>query len=246
MSTLAQLTTDTLMLLNQASNSPVGNVESGTNATPTQDTATTILYWLNQAADDLAMSCYPIFGKGTVAAVSGTDAYSFSGLTVSGITAVWDARSVGYAGAALTQINRATLEVNFPSWAFDASGTPLYWSQNGAKEVLLYPSPNGTSAIQINGLACPTHLASGGDIPSWLPAQWHQLLAYYAAYNLARKQIDDPSLMARSAIWQQEYDIARTELWNLIDAGIRRQHYPLPPIVSESGLSRGNPSGPGQ
>lgn len=238
MSTLAQLKTDTLMMLNAASNSPIGNVDSGTNATPTQDTATTLLYWLNQAADDLATSCYPIRGRGTMAAVIGQDAYSFSGLTVSGISGIWDARAVAYNGVALTQINRALLEVNFPDWLVAASGTPLYWSQNGAKEILLYVPPSATSTILIAGLATPTHLAADGDIPTWLPAAWHQLLAYYAAYNIGSKQIDNPSVTEKAAIWRREYDVARVELWQIMDADTRRAHYPFKPMGGESPAGR--------
>jgi hypothetical protein len=211
--TLADLRSDVLSRLAEPVNSPAGQLDPGTSDTPTITTAATITQYLNEAQEDLARSCYPVVDYGTLASTpTGTQALSFSSLTVTSGKKIWAARGVSWNGVALSHCSRSALDVWFPTWITDANGTPAYWYEQGEDGIGLYPKPSAAQSTVVNGLAVPVRLSADGDIPTWLPADRTPLLVYYAASMIAAKNTQNPSLAPRAPLWRQEYEAGKAEL----------------------------------
>jgi len=58
-------------------------------------------------------------------------------------------------------------------------------------------------------------------------------LPAYAAFKLAMKNIDDPSLAARVQLWQQWWFDSTQSLWNQLDSSLKMEGspYQTPPVA---------------
>ncbi|WP_125205745.1 hypothetical protein [Capsulimonas corticalis] len=210
--TLADLQRDVLSRLGEAANSPAGNLESGTGAAAVLVTSATITQYLNDGASDLARTAFPIVNAGTFSWPSGAQSVQLSIFTAPGGAALWLARGVAWGGTALTHCSRSALENYYPTWAADAPGTPLYWYDTGQDGVGLYPIPNASQTVTVNGFALPPALVNADDAPSWLSPDLSSLLVFHAASMIAQKNLEDPSLAARAEVWRGEYERGKASL----------------------------------
>jgi hypothetical protein len=220
-----------LLLIDQANNTPSGQLPSGTSSTPTTTTSAAIIGWLNEAQRKVSQECFAVRGSGTQAAVSGTARYDFDSFTVAGTAGtLWAILAASYNGVGLTYMTPANLRLHFPNWQTDASGAPLYWTRHGEdQQVELYPKPNGTSTIAVEGLLVPVDYANGSASPSWLPAYRHRVLVYAAIELMGKKNINDPRIASHLPGWKQQYLESAIPMWQGMDYVTRSLYYPVAP-----------------
>lgn len=215
--TLLSLKNDTLNHLNEALNSPAGALQSGTGGTPTQATPVTITAYLNEAAAQIARSCWALLSTGSLTTAipgsTGEFIIPFNTLAAGSYGNLWAARHVYYGGVPLIRISRKFAETLYPTYAVDAPGVPLYWFPAGISGIGLVPKPNGAVAVVVDGLALPATLVNDTDTSSWLDDDLTRYLTYYAAAMIAKKNMEDESLTSRAEVWLSEYESGRMQMF---------------------------------
>lgn len=237
---LLDLQQSVLNVLNEAFNSTLGDLPTGMGGTPTIPTLTpqsssavsTMKSLLNEAAAEVARTCYPIPDTGTLSWSSGTRTNrvaDFAASTTGNV--LWSVRGVKFGSqtSGLRYCERSALERSDQDWMVTASGEPVYWYRDGEVNIGLYPRPNSTSTVTIDGFAVPPPLSAASDTVAWLADDLTHLLVWYTAAKLAAKNFEDASLAPRGQIWQELYDKGRVELWQKIDPMIRKAHFPMSP-----------------
>jgi hypothetical protein len=234
MATTQTLVNQTLVLLNEAADSDIGDLDTGDGGAPTITTTAAVVYYLNEAKEKLCRTCFPLYGVASKAAVSGQSAYDFHSLTVASPYSsgrLWAARSVSYNGVALLHAGRAALERRYPTWQTDASGVPTVWSEEGPNGIILYLPPSGTLTIAVAGLVIPADMSAGSlsDAQGWISEGEARLLVLYAASQIAYKNFEDDTLIGRANLYMNEFNSACLARWQRIDMLLRKAHYPDPP-----------------
>jgi hypothetical protein len=233
--TLTDLQNDVLSRLNEASNSTAGDLRSGTGGSSTIGTAATITQYLNEASADIARYCYPIVDVATYTSLPATTLYvSFANSNLTLGTSgdrIWAARSVSWNGTPLGHASRSATEHWYgPTFPTD-TGTPLYWYEQGADGIGIYPTPSTAKTLSISGLVFPPLLTNGTDVPTWFQADQVKLIVFQAAGRLALKNADDPSLAERGPVWLAEYQKGKeallARLWQE-DPDLAAAHFPSP------------------
>lgn len=157
---LQDLVYDVLSRVQEPGNSTAGDLVTGTGAASTLSTTATIIQYLNEASADLARYATPVMDSGTYSLTSSTYAVPFSSLTVSDGNRIWDARRVLWSGTPLTYARRAAFE-NWYSTTFPTdTGSPVWWLDNGASGVLVYPIPTSTATVTVYGPSIPHQLVN--------------------------------------------------------------------------------------
>jgi len=68
-----------------------------------------------------------------------------------------------------------------------------YFTVEGADLLCLWPTPSGAQALGFLYVPRPATLSAAGDIPSYIPAQWHRALEMYACWRMADYDDDGSS-----------------------------------------------------
>jgi hypothetical protein len=228
--TFQDLKRRSLVLLSEAANTPILDLETGTGSTPTASWLTddNLGKFINEARAILCRTCLPLYRSGTVAATIGQRYYKYTGLTVTG-GEIWAARAVLYNSQQLEECSQGFLDAWYNEWTETASGTPLYWSAHGENEVTLYPSPSATSTITVHGLLIPTAL-TGTDAVTFLADDEAWSMSLYGALMAAKANVDEPMLESRIGLWEAEWDRVRQGMWERLDEPMKRRFYPTPPV----------------
>ena len=231
---LTTLRADTLTLLNEASNSVIGDYADGTGGT-TVNTTTNIDVYLNEAQAEMARSCVFIPGTHTTASTTGRE---FS-LTA---TNIWFPMSVTVGTTPLVHTSDTRLRAWQPNFE-TATGTitlpnggtttvPYYWFRKQPQVVGVFPS--GTSVTYIvYGASLPATITTGQDATFAPDDVLRNSLPVYAAMKLAMKNLDDPSLAARIQLWREWWFDTCTRLWNNLDSSLKAEGspYAAPPVA---------------
>jgi hypothetical protein len=64
------------------------------------------------------------------------------------------------------------------------SGNPTYYSVEGHNMLMLWPTPTSAGVIEYLYCPRPTDMSAGGDLPSFVPAEWHRALEMYACWRM--------------------------------------------------------------
>jgi len=202
--------------------------------TTSGSTASTAKALLNEAAAELARTCYPVPETGTYTWLAGERTHLISDFTPTTTgNVLWTVRGVKYGSqtVGLRYCDRSALERSDPDWMVTANAAPTYWYRDGEMSIGLYAKPTTSSAtVTIDGYAVPKPLAAATDTLAWIPDDLTHLLVWYAAAKVAQKNLEDESLAMRAPVWQGLYDQGRMDLWNKIDLRIRKAHFPTPPM----------------
>jgi len=228
---LSDLRSDVLSRLGEPSNSRAGDLPNGTGGAAEIITAATITQYLNEAQEDLARGCYPILDYGTITVPAGTQSFALAVVSVPSGNSLWAARGLSWNNLPLQRCSHSALEVWYPTWVTDITGTPQYWFDQGEDGICLYPRPSATQTVMINGLALPKRLVEDTDAPTWLQSDLAKLLVFYAASMIAVKNAQNAALQARAPVWRQEYEAGKSELlarlWSN-DPHLAGAHYSQP------------------
>lgn len=230
MATLAELENDTLILLNEATGSVLGDLPNGTGGT-TIATLTTIDQYLNEAQYEMARSCVYIPGTQTFTAFTGSD------LT---LTSIWHPMSVSITGSALQHTTDARLrswqpnfEVFTGTLSLPNGGTttnPYYWYKKDPLVVRVFPSATNQTIV-VNGASIPAAITTSC---TFAPDDvLRNTLPVYAAMKLAMKNLDDPSLAPRIQMWREWWFDSCMRLWNNMDSSLKMEGSPYqqPPVA---------------
>jgi len=227
--TLVDLQNEVLSRLSLDSASHAGDLPTGTGGSPTITTAATITQYLNEAAEQICRTCYPITDTGTKASFA-SNYCPFSSLTVSSGQALWAARAVKHGTNALTYCSRSALETNLGPVGLETAGTPLYWFPQGNDGVGVYPQPATPATLTVIGLAVPARL-TGSAVPTWIEPDLAKALVYRAACLIAEKNTQNPQMAARIPVWMGEFEAITQDLlvrlWQS-DPALGAAHFPKP------------------
>lgn len=250
--TLLDIEKHVLNLLNETFDTTAADLRAGAaggttiaGLTPAgSSVASTLKTIINKGSAELAQSCIPILDTGTLAWTIGTRTNLISAFTPGTAgNVLWSVRGASYAGAALRFVTRAAVERHDPNWMVTGNAAPTDWYFDGSASIGLYPKPNSNATLTIDGFAIPGPAASDTSTFAWISDDLAlHLHAWYAADMIARKNMEDQALAARSDDWREWrylYDMARLDLWRKVPVSIRSYLYPTPPAVTQPSQDMG-------
>jgi len=200
---VSELSTSTLRELNEASNSTLGSVGSGTGSEDVT-TQATLYDYLTQAQNEWVETAYPLMGSATYTWPSGAKTKGWGAFTYpSGQGRLFGLRAMamGSTLVALDRIGLAELKASIPGYEFVASGTPVYYYEEPSF-VGVHPAPSNNTAASLYGVCLPVPIGdgTGGTTNSidFMPDDLiRRVLPLAAAILLAQKAFDDPSIFGR-------------------------------------------------
>jgi hypothetical protein len=242
MATLTALIAETKRLLNEATDSSSGEVGSGTG---TVDTTTdiTITAYLNEAINECCRTCIYVPAKATLTQTGGI--INLKDLVLDGTyvptpassitdaSLLWFPMSVYVGGTPLVHCSEPTLRAY--NLSFETStGAATHWYRAGQYIIKTYPLPTTSTAFTVFGAGTVTNLSAGADNITIIPDDLQlKCWACYAAYKIALKNTDDPSL-AQRAFWGNWYNEVRMRLWASLDTMLKLPGAPfaVPPVTA--------------
>lgn len=242
MATLQALKDEVIRLLNEATNSSIGEVGDGTGNVIV-DTDTTLETYLNEAVAETCRTCIYVPARGSVTQTEHIINLSdlsclptyvpTTGGTVNDATAIWFPMTVMAGSTPLVHCSEPTLRAYSPAYEADASGTPKYWFRQGDYTIQVYPRPSASTVYTVWGAGTVGGLSA--DTMTIIPDDLQlKMWASYAAYKIALKNTDDPSL-AQRAFWANWYNECRMRLWGQLDHFLKVPGSPfaIPPVVGQ-------------
>lgn len=229
-------------LLNESSNSTLGQLPTGTGGTTVTSDATVRTYILDGIAN-ICRSCvfYPVVN--TVSLANGTNGVTTIGTltTVPLNSELWYPTDVYISTTRLSHASEQSVranDLNYKTTTTNASSSMLYWYRPDNNRVNIYPgnATGGSVSLIIHGCGIPAvPAADSTNSYDFLPDDvLRQMAGAYAAMMLVMKNTDDPSIASR-AFWKQFYDEWRMRLWLQLDKSLKSPGapYAMPPIPQQ-------------
>jgi hypothetical protein len=246
--TIAQLRKETYKLLNEATNTTLGAVSSGTGTIAAGfDSDSTINQFLMEAISEMCRTCVSVPAVGTLSfGINTRTAYmSAASVTIPTSGAIWFPTDVYIGGTRLIHASESSVRANdltYASAVTTSTASVLYWYRHDNYAISLYPY-NSTTAISttIHGYGVPnvdlTGVPGTDDAKSYsfIPDDLlRQTIPAYAAVKLVMKNIDDPTLVDRLS-WRNWYNEGRMKLYLQLDAGLKQAGGPfaIPPVIGQ-------------
>jgi hypothetical protein len=239
MATLANLRNDVLILLNEigtVTTNVIGALPTSTGGSDIVTTETTIDQFINEAAAEMARTCVYI---PTTVTISG---HTGSVVSLSS-SSIWWPMSVT-AGTTLLQhtsdLRLRAWQPNFETFSGTltlpnggTTTTPYYWYRRQPQTVGIFPTVASSTNIVVYGAGLPPTITAVADAVFAQDDILRNTLPVYAAYKLAMKNLDDPSLSARIQVWQQWWFDSTQSLWNQLDSSLKMEGspYQIPPTA---------------
>lgn len=246
MATAQTLYKETLRLLNESLDSSLGEFGDGAGGIDI-GTDVTINDYLNEAIAETCRTCIYVPAKGAITqtnpiinlhSLTLNSTYVDTPLApneINDATSLWFPLSVVAGTTSLTHCSEPTLRAYSPTFEADATGTPKYWYRNGQNSIRVYPAPSASTTFTVYGCGTIADLTPNDTsvnvtiIPDDLQIK---MWASYAAYKIALKNTDDPSV-AQRALWGNWYNEARMRLWAGLDHFLKTpgSPYAIPPVT---------------
>lgn len=241
MATLTVLIAETKRLLNEATDTSVGEVGTGSGGVTTQSD-TTITDYINEAVNECCRTCIYVPAKATITQANGI--INLAELTLDGnyiptatgindASKMWFPMSVFVGATALVHCAEPNLRAF--NLSFETStGTATHWYRAGQYIIKTYPMPTTSTVFTVYGAGTVANYVNGSDNITIIPDDLQlKCWAAYAAYKLALKNTDDPSL-AQRAFWGNWYNEVRMRLWGSLDSMLRMPGAPfaVPPVTA--------------
>ena len=246
--TIAQLRKEVFKLLNEATNTTLGAVSSGTGTIAAgNDSDSTINQFLMEAIAEMCRTCVVVPAVGTLGFSSNTRTGYMSAVTVTSPTlgAIWFPTDVYIGSTRLVHASESSVRANdlaYASAVTTSAANVQYWYRQDNYAISLYPY-NSTSSmtatvygygvpnVDLTGIAGTDDLKSYSFIPDDL---LRQTVPAYAAVKLILKNIDDPTLVDRLS-WRNWYNEGRAKLYLQLDAGLKTAGGPfaIPPVIGQ-------------
>lgn len=241
--TMAELTTETYKLLNEATNSTLGIVSAGDGtATAPNDSDTTIRGFIGEAVSEICRTCVAFQVSGDLTYTTNTRNVLLTSMSnpSPASSTIWFVTDAYIGSTRLVHASESSVRSNDLSYASTvvAVSTGITnWYRMDNYSVSLYPySSNATSTVvKVYGYGIPNITNATGTSFSFMPDDlMKQMIPAWVATKLIMKNIDDPTLGNR-LFWKNWYNEGRMKLYMQLDAGLRQAGgpYSIPPVIMQ-------------
>lgn len=208
--TFATIQQEVLSLLDEAGNTPIGQLPSGTGGAPIEDTTTAVKRYLNQAFKRMARRAVPIIMDGTFTLPAGNRSFRLSQVVTPDGSGMFGVVRVGVAGS--SDLAPASVSYLNIYKRINAPGTPSNFYRTGQEGIGIAPYPTAATNLTMTGFVVPADLVNDADTAFWLSPDLQELAAYYAAGRVAMKAMNDPNVGPRAQMWKAEYEEGEARL----------------------------------
>jgi len=218
---LTHLQNDVISRLNEALDTPAGALMTGGGSSAVVTnyaTLDTITLYLNQGAAEIARTCWPISDTATFSWQSGVRVVPLEGFSSVSGGVVWHVSDVVSYGSGTVpyRARRSAVQTYDNGW-MSTQGTPTLWYPDGEGSIGLYPIPSAGATATVNCFVLPPLLVNGSNtVVSWFPDDLCRIMVFYAAWQIADRNTNDPSLAALSPVFLQKFQagisLLQTEL----------------------------------
>jgi len=238
------LRAETYKILNEASNSTVGQLPDGVGGDTSTSNAN-VKQFLLEGISDLCRSCVYNEVSATYTLTNGTAKVALvspATITPTG-SEMWFPTDVFIGSTRLTHANEQSIRANDLSYRTTVATVPaniLYWYRSDNYQLKAYPGNNTGSSqtLIVYGAGIPAAPSSdAANEISFLPDDLlRQVVPQYAAIKLIMKNVDDQS-MADRMMWRSWYDEHRMRLYMRLDPALKAPFGPfaLPPVMGTGG-----------
>jgi hypothetical protein len=152
------------------------------------DDSTSIGRYVNEAYVDVLTRTRCKVSSATLSLTAGTSDYSLDTATILEITEIAKVTSVGvdYIPQRCTPQEILALRAN------STGSSPVTRYATDGTTLMVWPTPAAADTLTYYYIPRPATL-TGSDIPSYLPAQWHKALFWYAAAEASDDRDDESS-----------------------------------------------------
>jgi len=204
---------------------------SGTLTLPNGGTTTSPTYWYRREPQTIGL--FPSVTSSSTINVYGAGLPPATGIYVITPTGGGSANIGGSFGNVSLVVNQPvyfTTTTTLPSGL--SLGTTYYILTKTATNITVSTAIGGT-AVTIAGAIPPGVHSVVADSLFAPDDVLRNTLPVYAAYKLAMKNLDDPSLAARIQLWQQWWFDSTQRLWNQLDSSLKMEGSPYasPPVA---------------
>jgi len=245
--TLANHTNSVYRLVNEAANTTVAELQSGTGSSATLSSAAGVQEFSQRAVSMFCRGCYPVRGrfKTSSSVAANTRHIALDDLIVD-TSAVPSAStsakpwafiqgSVFWGSTRLDTVGQERLAAYDPAYLDPANTAtaPTYCYDIGQVAIGLYKIPTGTgTTLTISCLYVPTISASGAMLPD-IPDEWvNRVIEPLSAVQVAIKQLQDPDLANRIAPLLQMANDGIAANWRDMDDYTKGTYYSdIPPAL---------------
>jgi hypothetical protein len=238
---MAQLTTETYKLLNEATNSSLGVVSAGDGTTVAgNDTDTTIRGFIGEAVAEICRTCVAFQVSASLSFPPNTRNVLLTGITSPSPanSSMWFVTDAYVGSTRLIHASESSVranDLNYASTVVTTSASITNWYRMDNYSVSLYPYCSNATAtpVTLYGYGIPDITNAIGTSLSFIPDDlMKQMIPSWVATKLIMKNIDDPTLGNR-LFWKNWYNEGRIKLYMQLDAGLRQGGGPfsIPPVL---------------
>ena len=239
--TMAQLTTETYKLLNEATNSTLGIVSAGDGTVASgNESDTTIRGFIGEAVSEICRTCVAFQVSGSLSFPQNTRNVLLTGMTSpspSG-SSMWFVTDAYVGSTRLIHASESSVranDLNYASTLVTASTGITNWYRMDNYSVSLYPYCSNATAtpVTLYGYGIPSITNDVATSFSFIPDDlMKQMIPSWVATKLIMKNIDDPTLGNRM-FWKNWYNEGRMKLYMQLDGGLRQAGGPfaIPPVM---------------
>lgn len=242
---MAQMTTETYKLLNEATNSTLGIVSAGDGTiTSGNESDTTIRGFIGEAVSEICRSCVAYQVSGTLTFATNIRNKLLTSMTASNNTpanaTVWFVTDAYVGSTRLIHASESSVRANDLSYASTVVSTSTgitNWYKMDNYSISLYPyCSNVTStSVVVYGYGIPSIANATGTSFDFIPDDlMNQMIPSWVATKLIMKNVDDPTLGNR-LFWKNWYNEGRMKLYAQLDSGLRQAGGPfaIPPVIMQ-------------
>jgi hypothetical protein len=161
--------------------------------------------WVNEGYEDFVRRTQCNVDEATMALTSGTDDYTIATSIMAILEIDNSASDQTYGMERLTLPDLLKMRRAAPTTASPAR----YYAFKGSDRLSVFPTPGSSETLTILYVPRPTALSAGSDVPSDVPAEFHQALEYYALHRGGEYDNHGPSQFG--AYWMAKYEKAVQE-----------------------------------
>jgi len=241
--TMAQLTTETYKLLNEATNSTLGIVSAGDGTVASgNESDTTVRQFIGEAVAEICRSCVAFQVTGKLTYLTNTRNMLLTSMTdpSPANATMWFVTDAYIGSNRLIHASESSVranDLNYASTVVTTSSSITNWYRMDNYSVSLYPycSNVADTPVILYGYGIPNITNAIGTSFSFIPDDlMRQMLPSYAATKLIMKNVDDPTLGDR-LFWKNWYNEGRMKLYLQLDAGLKQAGGPfsIPPVLAQ-------------
>jgi hypothetical protein len=241
--TMAQLTTETYKLLNEATNSTLGVVSAGDGTTIAgNDTDTTIRSFIGEAVSEICRTCvaFQVYSELTYITNTRNMLLTSALQPNPALSKIWFVTDAYIGSTRLVHASESSVRANdlaYASTVVTTSAGITNWYRMDNYSVSLYPfCSNATdTVVKLYGYGIPDITNASGTSFSFIPDDlMKQMIPAWVATKLIMKNIDDPTLGDRM-FWRNWYNEGRMKLFMQLDAGLKTAGGPfaIPPVIGQ-------------